>query len=275
MYILLILLKYIITERWDVSIVMHDPDNNLVADFIARLDVDEYKMMFNQQIENEEEDYITAPVDHLTDLFNDYSKIMDLEDMLEDEREMIINNFTEICNCILLAINDKFDLDLDMEKVTSIGSNFVGITVALYRFFIIDFYQNVETIMMNYIEKHLHDLYDNFVGLSQKKDVVSSVNRKTLSEPMSVIASNLYDITDYIFSTMDSETALEYSDPAYTAGLVVGKLMKDDTISDEFVRTFADIYKNNVDLRSRVCFEILCAIKAETIRDIFKVNIDE
>ena len=95
--------------------------------------------------------------------------------------------------------------------------------------------------------------------------------KKELSEEMSIIASNIYDVTDFIFTKLDGSTALTYCDKDNLAAAVIKKLLDEGNVSDDFLTAIADIYKNNVNLRSRIGFEIVFAIKNGEIKDLYKL----
>ena len=87
---------------------------------------------------------------------------------------------------------------------------------------------------------------------------------------MSVICANIYDITDFIFTKIDGETALDYSSDANLPAQVMKKLIKENIMSGDFITTIADIYKKNINFRSRVCFDIVFDIKTGVIKDTYK-----
>ena len=133
------------------------------------------------------------------------------------------------------------------------------------------FYDNILSIMKNYICENIPSLYENFSELNQKKDVMTGYFKKELSEEMSIIASNIYDVTDFIFTKLDGSTALTYCDKDNLAAVVIKKLLNEGNVSDDFLTAIADIYKNNVNLRSRIGFEIVFAIKNGEIKDLYKL----
>ena len=149
--------------------------------------------------------------------------------------------------------------------------NLPGITKALYQFFIIELYQNILSIMKNYINENSSSLYENFSELNQKKDVMITYYKKNLSDEMATIAANIYDVTDFIFTKLDGSTALSYCDKENLAAAVIKKLLDESIISNDFLTAIADIYKNNVNLRSRICFDIVFSIKNNDIKDPYKL----
>ena len=124
-----------------------------LEDLHELLDVDENASLFYEQINNEDEDYTSPKVDHFTELYQDYSEIFEDENLPQDDLSTVIDQFTQICCHIINYINDKFNTDIEVESIMDSSHNLPGITKALYQFFIIELYQNILSIMKNYIKQ--------------------------------------------------------------------------------------------------------------------------
>ena len=242
-----------------------------LEDLRELLEVDSNTALFYEQIMNEDEDYTSPKIDHFTELYQSFSEIFEDDTIPQDDLATVTDQFTQICCHIINYINEKFDTDIEVESLMDSSHNLPGITKAMYQFFIVEFYANILSIMKNYISENLSSLYDNFSELNQKKDVMTGYFKKELSEEMSVIASNIYDVTDFIFTKLDGSTALTYCDKDNLAAAVIKKLLDEGNVSDDFLTAIADIYKNNVNLRSRIGFEIVFAIKNGEIKDLYKL----
>ena len=242
-----------------------------LEDLRELLEVDSNKALFYEQIMNEDEDYTSPKIDHFTELYQSFSEIFEDDTIPQDDLATVTDQFTQICCHIINYINEKFDTDIEVESIMDASHNLPGITKAMYQFFIVEFYANILSIMKNYISENLSSLYDNFSELNQKKDVMTGYFKKELSEEMSIIASNIYDVTDFIFTKLDGSTALTYCDKDNLAAAVIKKLLDEGNVSDDFLTAIADIYKNNVNLRSRIGFEIVFAIKNGEIKDLYKL----
>ena len=242
-----------------------------LEDLRELLEVDSNTALFYEQIMNEDEDYTSPKIDHFTELYQSFSEIFEDDTIPQDDLATVTDQFTQICCHIINYINEKFDTDIEIESIMDASHNLPGITKAMYQFFIVEFYANILSIMKNYISENLSSLYDNFSELNQKKDVMTGYFKKELSEEMSIIASNIYDVTDFIFTKLDGSTALTYCDKDNLAAAVIKKLLDEGNISDDFLTAIADIYKNNVNLRSRIGFEIVFAIKNGEIKDLYKL----
>ena len=242
-----------------------------LEDLHELLNVDENASLFYDQINNEDEDYTSPKVDHFTELYQDYSEIFEDENLPQDDLSTVIDQFTQICCHIINYINDKFNTDIEIDSIMDSSHNLPGITKAMYQFFILELYQNILSIMKNYINENSTSLYENFSELNQKKDVMINYYKKTLSDEMATIAANIYDVTDFVFTKLDGGNALIYCDKDNLAAAVIKKLLDEGIISNDFLTTIADIYKNNVNLRSRVCFDIVFSIKTGDIKDPYKL----
>ena len=242
-----------------------------LEDLRELLEVDSNTALFYEQIMNEDEDYTSPKIDHFTELYQSFSEIFEDDTIPQDDLATVTDQFTQICCHIINYINEKFDTDIEVESLMDSSHNLPGITKAMYQFFIVEFYANILSIMKNYISENLSSLYDNFSELNQKKDVMTGYFKKELSEEMSIIASNIYDVTDFIFTKLDGSTALTYCDKDNLAAAVIKKLLDEGNVSDDFLTAIADIYKNNVNLRSRVCFDIVFSIKTGDIKDPYKL----
>ena len=242
-----------------------------LEDLRELLEVDSNTALFYEQIMNEDEDYTSPKIDHFTELYQSFSEIFEDDTVPQDDLATVTDQFTQICCHIINYINEKFDTDIEVESLMDASHNLPGVTKAMYQFFIVEFYANILSIMKNYISENLSSLYDNFSELNQKKDVMTGYFKKELSEEMSIIASNIYDVTDFIFTKLDGSTALTYCDKDNLAAAVIKKLLDEGNVSDDFLTAIADIYKNNVNLRSRIGFEIVFAIKNGEIKDLYKL----
>ena len=242
-----------------------------LEDLRELLEVDSNTALFYEQIMNEDEDYTSPKIDHFTELYQSFSEFFEDDTIPQDDLATVTDQFTQICCHIINYINEKFDTDIEVESIMDASHNLPGITKAMYQFFIVEFYANILSIMKNYISENLSSLYDNFSELNQKKDVMTGYFKKELSEEMSIIASNIYDVTDFIFTKLDGSTALTYCDKDNLAAAVIKKLLDEGNVSDDFLTAIADIYKNNVNLRSRIGFEIVFAIKNGEIKDLYKL----
>lgn len=233
--------------------------------------------LFSEQIDNPEENYISPVINHFQPLYRNYMLLDDMKNEDIEDIKAARNKFLDVCKMVINMIEDKFNISIDEEYLNDNTKDLPGICLALYSFFVIDFYNNVYEIIRNYLEKNLVELYDTFQeNTFNKKDSVTVSNRKQMfSEEMSVLASNIYDVTDYILTLLDDESALEYLDEGCIPAIIIKKLYEKSCMQGTFIRIIADIYKTNTELKSKVCFDILYKIKDGEIQDLFAMLSDE
>jgi hypothetical protein len=250
---------------------MNETVLGVVSDIMNSFDMPELYELFREQIENPEEFYTGPVIDHFQPLYRNYKMLDDIEDDDADDIRDARERFYEICIMIINMITKKFDIDIDPEYLNDSRKDVPGICLALYSFFVLDFYNNIYEILKNYLVRNIFSIYDTFKENIDNKDCVTMSNKKYFSPEMSVIASNIYDITDYIFTLLDAESALEYLDEGYIPCTILNHLYFYNYIDGNFVRTLADIYRDNTALKSKVCFNILYKIKDHTIDDVFEL----
>lgn len=248
---------------------MDENGDTMVKNLLTEMNVDEFEKILAKQIQNEDSDYTTPALDHFSELYERYAQTLELEDVGEDEAAELASRFERICQTIIFCINSKFDTDVDIDKVIDSEPGLPFVALAMYRFFVLDFKSNLTTIIRRYLESHMEDIYKQFANLDQKKDVVTASNKKYFSDQMAVIVSNIYDISDYVFTMIDEYDITNYCDEGDAASAAIHQLVDNFTMPGKFVDTIAGIYRSNTDLKAQVCFQIIHAIKEGTIKDVF------
>ncbi len=246
---------------------MEESGVTLLDNLMGEMNVEEYEKVFVQQIQNQDEDYTSPCIDHFSELYRRYVTVFEYDDLDEDKLAELAARFEQICKTIILCINSKFDTDIDVDRICEADGNLAGVTLALYLFFVIELKSNITSIIRNYLVKHGLEIYNAFAHLESKKDVVTTSNKTNMSIQMAIVASNIYDISDHILSLLDSDTITSYCDEGYLTGELIHKLVTEDKLPGNFALAIADLYKNNTDLKARVGFDILYAIKNGDISD--------
>ena len=231
-----------------------------IANILEDLDEEILKDLFKTQILSEDT-YTSLPVNHFQPLYYIYKRAMSIDGVEEDDINTIQTRYYNICNFVINTLMDKYQLTIDSNWLSEKYSSIPSLAMALYKFFVLDiFYIMLETLN-NYITKNLNDLASVFSDVLQNKDVTTSTNLKTLDPKHAIIASCIYDVTDYAFSMMDSETYFDYIDKKYIPGLLIGELFRKSIITGDFINIFSNVYKENLPLRSKIAFELLYRIK--------------
>ena len=225
-----------------------------------------------EQIENKDDNYTTMKINILAEMEEIFNELKDLTYSGDDDSTEIDNAkeyFYKLCLGIVHAIEEKYNIDADDVYITETNDRLLGVCKALYSFFVLNTKDIISGILSGYIRNNLFELYEVFKGVSQSKDSVSLSNKKVFSEGMTLILSNIYDIADYVLSHLDYKSADEYIKNNFPPYEVIKSLYKADMLDGDYMRSFADIFKMNITLKSMVCFDIMSMIKNKEIDDIF------
>lgn len=240
-----------------------NPDSMMeVANILESFDEENLREIFKAQI-IDNEGYTDLQINHLTPLYSSYQRVMNIEDIDEEDIEKIRARFQSICMSIINFICNKFNIEVDTNWIETNYGKLPALTMCLYQFFVLDIFQVILKSLNNYISKNIDDLFNAFADAIQGKDVSTATNMKIMNPKYAAIVSSIYDVTDYTFTMMDSETILEYIDNKYTPGAVIANLMDSGVITGDFANTFANIYKENLALRSKITFELIYKIKEQ------------
>ena len=231
-----------------------------VANILDDFDEPTIISLFKDQIIHDDS-YIKIPINHLEPLYLSYKKAVEIKDSEEDDIDQIRMRFQNICRSVIQFIEAKFNFDLDNDWLESQFGDLPAMTMALYRFFVIDFFYVILAVLNNYIAKNSNELYDAFKDVVLKRDVSSLTNHRTMSPVYATILSSLFDATDYAFTLIDNETLFDYINDKYTPATIIHGCVERGIITGDFTRTIADIYKQNLELRSKVAIELAFRIK--------------
>ena len=152
---------------------MQNTYNDTLSEIIGNFSISELKTLFEEQIENADEDYITSPKDHFQPIYNIYLSLDKMVDEDQDDIAIAKEKFIKICRMIIDLICDKFEFDIDPDYLDDNASKVPGICFALYTFFVLDFYTIVSEILTTYIKDNLLELYSVFTFTLQNKDAVT------------------------------------------------------------------------------------------------------
>lgn len=240
-----------------------NPDTMMeVTNILESFDEENLRDIFKTQIINNE-GYTNMQINHLTPLYRSYQRVMSIEDADEDDVMKIRIRFQNICMSIIGFICSKFNIEIDMNWIESNFAKLPAITMCLYQFFILDIFNVILVSLNNYISKNIDDLFNAFADTIQGKDVSTVTNMKMMNTKYAALVSSMYDVTDYAFTMIDSETIIDYLDTKYTPSIVIGELMDAGVITGDFANVFANIYKENLALRSKITFELIYRIKEQ------------
>ena len=121
----------------------------------------------------------------------------DNEDLISELNEKLLDFLVSIMS----NINDKFQLGLDIETISSY-SNAVEIGTSIYKYFILRYHKNIIRFFTKYIfnnKKSICDYYNE--STNQKKDVSTLAYKKHIKNPEDLcIITNLPSIIKYIIN---------------------------------------------------------------------------
>ncbi len=231
-----------------------------VSNILDSFDEDNLISIFKTQI-MDNDGYTDLQVNHLTPLYNSYARVLKLSDIEEDDLIVIKNKFENICNAVIDFICSKFNINIDEQWLSDNANRIPNIAMCLYQFFILDIFQIILKSLSNYISENIDNLFNTFADSIQNKDVSTITNMKIMNPKYAALASVMYDVTDYTFTLMDNETLLDLIGNKYVPGLIIRQLIIDNAFNGDFCNTFANIYKENIPLRSKITFELILKIK--------------
>lgn len=231
-----------------------------VANILEDFNEENLRDIFKSQIEMDDP-YSVLPVNRFQPLYAMFKRAQEIEDISEDDFQQIQIRYESICNYILALIMDKYNIRIDNEWLGDNHDKIPAVTMSLYQFFILDPFYNILDILINYISKNITELSGIFSENSTSKDISTLSNLKIMRPEYAIIASSIFDVTDYIFTMLDSETIFSYMNPGYIPANILQMMMNDNIITGDFVSFFADQYKEDLTLRSKISFELIYRIK--------------
>ena len=132
-----------------------NPDTMMeVANIMESFDEENLREIFKSQILNND-GYTDMQINHLTPLYSSYNKVMNLEDIDEDDLVIIRTRFQNICMMIINFICSKFNLEIDTNWIESNYGKLPALTMCLYQFFVLDIFYIILRSLNNYISKNM------------------------------------------------------------------------------------------------------------------------
>lgn len=233
-----------------------------VSEILESFDTEEFRKLINEQIplNPEENMYASQNADYFKPLYIQYRK---MADTAPDEAQIEISaRFKEICLLYIERICKKFRLEFNLDWIEENMGRLPSVTMALYSFFILDFKNTLEEVLLKYIYANKPKIKEAFSNLENKKDSQSQVNRKIIpDEDMVLIASHIFDVTKWILSQMDADEFFDYCDDGYIAGAIVNELLDKIILNGQPMEAIQELYDVNLSLRSTVGFDLICHIR--------------
>ena len=188
------------------------------------------------------------------------------EELISELNEKLLDFLVSIMS----NINDKFQLGLDIETISSY-SNAVEIGTSIYKYFILRYPKNIIRFFTKYIFKNKKSLCNYYSDYNnQKKDVSTLAFKKQIKNPEDLcIITNLPDIIKYIISLdIDPDDFLELSagKDNYDAS-IVHDLIESGTLIGDFVPLYIKLC---VDSHDYILDELHTDIRLKIMKKIEK-----
>lgn len=123
-----------------------------------------------------------------------YPNIEDLDDMKEEMKY----NKNRFITDILLKVCDKFDIQIDGDE------NNTKIAKTLYKFFVIDYKENLKIFFLNIIKKNKQSIIKELKARKRNRDIgLSASKSKYINTNDAIIINNLEFILMDIISSME------------------------------------------------------------------------
>jgi len=225
-----------------------------ISKIIQIFNMEEVQEFIQEQIVSNE---YNDPNNHFHQIYLAYRQL-ETKSLDDETRRIVRGKFEEICFYIIRAISNKFNLSISENYIENNIGNIGGITLSLYVFFVIDLKANLIKVLENHLRANKETLAETFESMKGKKDSTTLTIKKAISDPeLALIVANIYDIGEYSMDFITTEGFFHYLDTDYLPVEIIKKLYEEDVISGDFVEPIAAMFKNNIELKNAVCFDIM------------------
>lgn len=240
-----------------------------VSDILQTFNIAEVSLIIKEQI-NGDDEFINYAVNHFRPLYFNYAKITKY-DIDEETKQEAEDKFFPICEVFIEEISSKFGIEIDRQWLSiSYNTHVPALTLALYSVFVLDLVNNVYDVVKNYIERNARLVYETFEDMKNKKDASTLVNKKNFSPEMTVIISNIYDITKWIFMNINEDDFFEYSDKDQIPLKLLKPLFEEGYLGGDFVGVISEMLEKNVTFNSLMGSRFVIETRTDGIKDFFK-----
>lgn len=230
-----------------------------IDNFLADLPFDLIRENIKKQLTNP----IDIRIDYLEGIFDKYNVAREMyED--KDMIESITSTVQSFCMEIIRYISDTFNMDIDVERVSSEYDN-IETCKFIYEFMILRYKQNISRFLYKFIKNNKKSIVDNFTD--NKKDISTLAYKKVIKNKDDLtIISNLPEIIKYIIDLdVSPEVFIDTcvgNNGAYQ-GMRVRELISDNIIVGNFVDTYISLCTDDYDY---VLDEIMADIKSKLLK---------
>lgn len=233
-----------------------------ILDIIGTFDLDETASLLDAQLESLHDEACETLIDNFKNLYARYKAIRDGDEAVPPEvHDEVQNRFYDICQMFIDHIDTEMGLSFSEEYLADHQGDLPTIALQLYLFFVLDFRSNLFNVLLSYISAHIEDIAPQFEELRQRRDSVTAVNSSMHDQNIALVCSNIYDVVDWVMTQMDGETFFANMEKGYIAYPPVYKLYQENVIDGGFVMAAKDIIKENLSMKGKICFDIICRLK--------------
>ena len=132
-----------------------NPDTMVeVANILESFDEENLREIFKAQI-IDTEGYTDLQINHLAPLYSSYQRVMNIENIDEEDIIKIRTRFQSICMSIINFICNKFNIEVDINWIETNYGKLPALTMCLYQFFVLDIFNVIFRSLNNYISKNI------------------------------------------------------------------------------------------------------------------------
>lgn len=233
-----------------------------LSDVIETFDAEESKRLLDAQLEALHDDACEGMIDNFKLLYQRYASIRDREGGMDpDTKEQAANLFYAICEMYINRITDTFDIRPDDQYMEEHYNELPSIALQFYLFFVLDLRSNLFNVLLSYISQHIDEIASQFESMRQRKDSITEVNRTLEDQNIALVASNIYDVIDWVMGEMDADMFFENMEPGYIVLAPMKAMYKACVIDGGFIDILKDIMRENISMKARIGFDIICRLK--------------
>lgn len=233
-----------------------------LSDVVETFDLEETRRLLNGQLASLHDEVGEGLIDNFKLLYQRYTSISNSTAMQDpDVIEEVSQAFLDICETFIQLIGQEFGFDVDEIYLENHEKDLPAIALQFYLFFVLDLKSNLYNVLLTYISKNVDMLATEFESLRQRKDSISEINRKMDDQNRALVASNIYEVVNWVMDNLDEDAFFENMEPDYIALKPVKTMFDDGIMTGAFVPQLRDIMKENLAMKARICFDIICQLK--------------
>ena len=232
------------------------------SDVVESFDLEETRRLLLSQLESLHDDVCEAMPDNFKIVYQRYTSIKDNEGLQDpDVMSDVQLAFDDICNLFIDLISNEFDFDVDDCYLEDHQGELPAVALQFYLFFVLNLRSNLYNVLLTFISRNMDQLASQFEDLKQRKDSITEINKKMEDPNVALIASNIYDVVDWVMENMDEDTFFDCMEPDYIALAPVKSMFDNGQMTGTFMVSLRDLLKENISMKGRICFDIICKLK--------------